>query len=149
MTPQQLFEKKIQKGASCWVWTASKNREGYGHFGFRGSTHLAHRVSWILYRGEIENNLCVLHHCDNPSCVNPGHLFLGTRLDNMRDCARKGRKNPQRGEESPCAKLTSKDVISIKQKRKAGMSTRKIAEDYGVSSSTISMITTGRNWRHI
>ena len=75
----------------CWVWTASKLDSGYGQFGIGGKLRYAHRQSWEMERGEIPGNLCVLHSCDNPSCVRPEHLFLGTRRENSSDYQRKGR----------------------------------------------------------
>lgn len=75
----------------CWIWTASTDDHGYGFFRFRRECWNASRVSWILHRGEIDNGACVLHKCDNPSCVNPGHLFLGTQIDNIRDMYTKDR----------------------------------------------------------
>lgn len=76
---------------ACWVWTASKLNSGYGQFGIGGKLRYAHRLSWEMERGEIPDNLCVLHSCDNPPCVRPEHLFLGTRRENSSDCQRKGR----------------------------------------------------------
>lgn len=94
----ERFESKFDKGDGCWVWKAHKNKNGYGQFGvmLEGRNgymvnRYAHRVSWMLYRGEIPEGLCVCHSCDNPSCVNPDHLFLGTRKDNTQDMINKGR----------------------------------------------------------
>ena len=75
----------------CWLWKVIYHPFGYGTFYHMGKTIGAHRMSWILFRGEIPQGLCVLHICDVPGCVNPHHLFLGTKLDNMRDCVAKGR----------------------------------------------------------
>lgn len=77
----------------CWEWTGSKLPTGYGHLKFDNIQTYAHRVSWSLCVGEIPDGLCVLHHCDNPCCVKPDHLFLGTMLDNMHDRDAKGRNN--------------------------------------------------------
>lgn len=89
------FWEKVAKSDGCWLWTGSRQRNGYGFLfaGTRKEPHpeRAHRVSWRIHFGEIPDGLWVLHKCDNPPCVNPEHLFLGTRTDNMRDCARKGR----------------------------------------------------------
>jgi len=76
----------------CMIWSGYKNKQGYGHLrGFDEKMILAHRFSYALHFGPFDSSLCVLHHCDNPSCVSPEHLFLGTRKDNMQDCSRKGR----------------------------------------------------------
>lgn len=93
LTIEERFWSKVNITdlLSCWEWTGFKNK-GYGQLEFRGKTQRAHRVVWMLIYGEIPDGLCVLHHCDNPSCCNPAHLFLGTMLDNNRDMIKKGRQ---------------------------------------------------------
>lgn len=80
-----------EPNSGCWLWTKALTKEGYGSLGFNRKINYAHRVSWILHRGEIPPGLCVLHHCDTRACVNPDHLFLGTYQDNFHDCRAKGR----------------------------------------------------------
>ena len=75
----------------CWEWTGNHNQYGYGIFYRKSGMRLTHRTSWYLYKGDIPENLLVLHACDNPSCVNPNHLFLGTHRDNQRDMVWKRR----------------------------------------------------------
>ena len=93
----ERFWCKVTRAIGCWTWAGSKTRQGYGCIGSGGKyapVVKAHRVSWELNRGPIPQGLCVLHHCDNPSCVNPNHLFLGTVRDNWNDAITKGRAVP-------------------------------------------------------
>jgi hypothetical protein len=110
----------------------------------------AHRVSWTLHNGAIPNGLHVLHHCDNPQCVNPAHLWLGTNADNMRDMIRKGRGNVAGGEDHGSAKLTEKQVIEIRERYAAGNITQhELGNEYGISKQTIGEIIRREIWKHI
>jgi hypothetical protein len=86
----KFYKSIVKLEVGCWEWQSFRNDQGYGNFKVLGET-LAHRVSYILHRGKIPENICVLHRCDNPSCVNPDHLFLGTWADNNKDRHKKGR----------------------------------------------------------
>lgn len=87
------FWRHVKKSDGCWLWTASKTALGYGQLGApeRSSNYLAHRLSYEINVGPIPDRMCVLHRCDTPACVNPAHLFLGTKRDNSRDMEAKGR----------------------------------------------------------
>lgn len=90
--PRRRFWRQVERGAGCWEWVGVRSKKGYGKFPLsRGDTRLAHRYAWELVRGPIPDNLCVLHHCDNPSCCRPDHLFVGSRADNNADMCAKGR----------------------------------------------------------
>jgi hypothetical protein len=92
--PVDRFWEKVDKSGDCWLWTGHRGCKGYGAAWAEGRHQAAHRVSWELAFGAIPDGLHVLHHCDNPPCVNPDHLWLGTNSDNQRDCVAKGRANP-------------------------------------------------------
>lgn len=151
------FWSKVDRRSEneCWIWRGYAQR--YGRIGFRGRLQLAHRVAFQLARGEIPNDLHVLHRCDNTKCCNPSHLFLGTHQDNMSDKAAKGRcshaparaPNPPKGEASPRAKLTEEDVRAIRELRISGLTHRSISERFGVSRSAITLILAGKKWRHV
>ena len=128
---------------------ASKNKDGYGRFLFDGKARLAHRVSALLAGiiSDISDGSVVCHSCDNPSCVNPDHLWRGSQADNMRDMERKGRG--KRGSQLPQSKLTEDDVRYIKMFLSAGAKQKVIAKNFGVSRSAIALIKTGKNWSHV
>ena len=94
-TLQEKFEQKVERipFSNCWIWKAWINEHGYGRMRVKNNLVLAHRVSWEIHKTSIPKGLCVLHHCDVPSCVNPDHLFLGTQKDNILDMFKKGRGN--------------------------------------------------------
>ncbi len=144
------FWSKVKKTKYCWVWTASKINGGYGSIqkGKSGEgTICAHRLSWIIHYGKIENNLWVLHRCDNRSCVRPDHLFLGTYRDNIEDMASKGRKPI--GSMCSYAKLNEKDVVIIRKLLNKKVNHLVIAMKFGVSRKAIYDIFSGKNWKHV
>ena len=144
----QRFWDKVRIGPrnECWEWLAYKQYKGYGIFGFNGNPKLAHRVSYQLSIGTIPEGMCICHHCDNPSCVNPAHLFLGTNADNTADRDAKGRHVALKGENNGRAKLTDADVLAI---RDSGLSQNEIAAEYGVSQTVVSNIKIRKSWKHI
>lgn len=134
-----LFEAKVDRTGgpdACHVWTGAVSRYGYGRVRRKGVTVLAHRFAWELAFGPIPDGLLVCHHCDNPPCVNPRHLFLGTVKDNAEDCVGKGRSCT--GERHPRHKLTPQLVSAIKRDHSAGGVThRELAARYGVSQPSV------------
>lgn len=165
------FWAKVDKSGDCWLWQSSVNPKGYGDFHAQKRTILAHRFAWIITRGPIPAGLYVCHHCDNPPCVNPDHLWVGTPADNQRDMALKGRsakgersgmrlhpeRNPNRlypgnsphGSKAHKAKLTEEDVLRIRELAGRGMPVNHIADMFPVSRRAIRAILDGKNWRHL
>ena len=141
----------VIKTETCWLWTG-KHHSGkwpYGQYYYKGKLRYAHRVSWELVCGDIPQGLCVLHHCDNPLCVNPAHLFLGNLEDNALDAVNKGRMFPvwnMKGEGSGNAKLTWKLVRSIRQRYASGETQAAIANSIGTDRSNVSCIVNMKTW---
>lgn len=146
------FWAKVSLMPGCWPWTACLTGPGYGAFWTGKKVVGAHRFSWMMSRGAIPDGLEVCHECDNRRCVNPSHLFLGTRADNMRDCARKGRTargNGLRGEAHPNAKLTTAIVVQIREMRGLGFTRAQVCEELGVKMHDVDNVTSGPGWSHI
>lgn len=144
------FWKKVNKTNHCWLWTGAKDHDQYGRFRVGDEMKAAHRISWELCYGGIPDNFHVLHRCDNPACVNPDHLFLGTHQDNMKDKQNKHRLPQQKGNSNNNAKLTEDQVKEIREKysdRKTPL--KEIALLYGVTRHTIGDILLGKLWKHI
>ena len=144
MKEEQRFWANVDKSDSCWNWTASLSKSGYGAFSNNGKYVRAHRYSWSLHNGKIPDGLCVLHRCDNRKCVNPDHLWLGTHDDNMRDRTLKGRQC--RGENHGRAKLTEVAARAILVSEEPY---RILSARYGVIADHIYKIRAGLRWAHI
>lgn len=162
---KRRFWEKVQKGSGCWEWTGGKNRpNGYGLISESGQRKRfkvkAHRLSYMLNVGSIPRGMHVLHKCDNPGCVRPDHLFLGTNDDNVRDREAKGRNSvPRRsgssgefqgsGERNGRAKLTEQQVREIRALKASGWTVARIAAESGIDHRRISDIVNRRRWRHL
>lgn len=144
------MQMKAGDADECWPWIAGKDRDGYGVFRgvYDGVMYgRATRYSWALHnRKQVPANMLVCHSCDNPSCVNPNHLFLGTDLDNMLDKIAKDRHNIPKGELNVRAVLTEKQAIAILADPRPYL---QIAADYGVSDGTINDIKNKYSWKHL
>lgn len=148
------FWSSVAKGAGCWEWQGAKlPRSGYGvaintKIERRYVTIYAHRMSYELHIGPIPSGLYVCHHCDNPACVRPDHLFLGTPQDNMRD--RDAKQRQSCGTRYPHAKLTDDIVRSMRKRYAAGeVNQRQLSVELGVSGPSISRTLAGKSWKHV
>lgn len=128
----------------CFIWMGGLTGRGYGKMTFEYKTLLAHRVAWELRHGPIADGLFVCHRCDEPSCVNPEHLFLGSAQHNSDDMVTKGRS--KRGVNNPRSKLTAHDIRHI---RRTDLRTKVLCDIYGVSDTAIKNIRAGRVWQHV
>ena len=144
------FFSNVQKTNSCWNWTGYKFSNEYGAIRYKGKIWRAHRLSWTLFNGDIPKRKLVLHTCDTPPCVNPGHLWIGTHQDNMTDRNEKRRQYIPNGEKNSQAKLKECQVKEIREMYKSGnLSQEKIGEIFNVSRALISMIIHRKKWAHI
>lgn len=152
LTQQQVanFKSKItvEEPLKCWEWNAGKNSDGYGVSYVVKRPYLAHRVAYFLAYGSFADRQRVCHSCDNPSCCNPKHLFLGSPADNSRDMVRKGRST--RGAKNAQTKLTAEQVLEIRQRYSVeSISQRLLASQYGISCSHVFSIIARLRWQHL
>jgi len=159
------FWSHVTKGNNndCWEWFGAHDHFGYGHLKILGKLVSSHRLSWVLHKGKIPLNMCVLHRCDNPKCINPDHLFLGTKKDNNLDKETKGRANhafgnrhgryvspwDSRGEKNSNAILTKKQVIMVREMAKKGYSIALLSRKLSVSEGCLRNIVKRRTWKHL
>lgn len=134
----------LREPGKCWEWIGTIDKNGYGKVQFLKTEYRAHRAMWQLTNGDIPGGLRVCHHCDNPTCCNPSHLFLGTDKDNHADCKAKGRN--VKGTKHGRSKLTEKDVLEI---RASSDTQTELARQYGVTQSQIWSICHHHTWRHV
>ena len=146
MRVDQFWNNHIERDNGCWEWQKGKNDRGYGEVSINGISLYVHRFAWELLNGEIPGGMCILHKCDNPSCINPDHLFIGTQLDNVRDMLSKGRASPppvHRGTKNNKAVLCEWKVRYI---RASDLSQRAIARMFGIGKTTVAHVQCGRTW---
>lgn len=147
---ERLF-RRVNKTETCWLWTGYTSRGGYGMIRVGEKMRTTHRVSWEIHHGPIpigegHHGTCVLHRCDNPPCVNPAHLFLGTAADNNRDREQKHRGNQPKGKANGWAKLTEAQVLDI---RNGGGTQKEAGQRHGISQAHVSKIRLGQMWGHL
>jgi len=145
---ENRFWERVNKTKTCWIFTGTLNGiMGYGTISREGIQTPAHRVSWEIHNGPIPFGMWVLHKCDNPPCVNPEHLYLGTVTENTNDKVNRGRLLV--GERVHNAKLTSGQVLSIRSRARSGESGSLIAKEFGMKRPYIRKVVTGERWKHL
>lgn len=150
-TVLEWLEGKYIKCPDCWIWIGAKNGKGYGSTWIGNKVALAHRAMFEVHNGPIPPGMLVCHRCDNPACINPEHLFLGTNSDNLQDSKRKGRQNLNRakGSSASKAKLTENQVLYAYNSVLKGKTMVSIAKELAVQKQTIHAIARRNTWCHI
>lgn len=154
MSINQFLEQKSmpEPNTGCWLWTGPTNYKGYGYGSFEGVRFSVHRMSYIIHKGTIPKGMLVCHNCDQRSCLNPEHLFIGTAQDNTDDMMRKGRHRmieSDLGEKNRFSKLKNDDVIEIRRLGKLGYKANTIAPIFNVTPRNINDILSGSTWKHL
>jgi len=145
--PERIFGRVERTPDGCWLYLGGRSSRGYGVVSVRGRAATAHRLAYLLRVGPIPPGLCVLHRCDTPRCINPEHLFLGTKGENNADRKRKGRNADRRGERNTQAKLTPEQVDDIRSLYTGGStSQRQLADRFGICQQQVSAIVRGVAW---
>lgn len=149
-TLQERFEKKFipEPMSGCWLWTGVvwDQKFGYGKITIKSKAYRAHRVAWMLYRGEIPKATHVLHKCDNNFCVNPDHLYLGDQRQNNLDRDNRGKHVALHGSENGNSKLTEEDICEIRTRSESSI---KLAPEFGIDAGTVRQIRRRETWKHV
>ena len=146
-----IWYRKINSLTGCWVWTGNKDKIGRGSMRIDGKTYRPHRIAAEIFLPNYVSWLQVNHKCDNPSCFNPDHLYMGTQQDNITDCVKRGRfkyHKPDTGENSNFAKLTEKQVLEIRS-RYPDETLEQLADAFGICKSNVSQIVRKITWKEI
>lgn len=143
----ERFEECFERSEGCWEWQRSTFGGGYGRFMVDRCLMPASKAAYLFYKGDVPDGMYVCHKCDNPKCVNPDHLFLGTPAENSKDMVEKDRQ--AKGENNGNSRLTETQVIQIRQLRRDGLSSRKIGTMFDVSTTTVLNIEHEKQWRHV
>lgn len=146
LSTTERFFKNVEKSDGCWAWTGAVIKYGYGTIMIKKKLWLAHRLSLVVHGIDLPKKMDVCHKCDNPNCVNPTHLFLGTHQDNMIDMVQKGRANRPFGAKHANHVLSDDNIREI---RSLNMPARAIAKMFNVSHPTILSIKNKKTWKHI
>ena len=153
-TIMERFLRSFSKteGDSCWLWLKRLDRDGYGQMTFHLDNDIimvkkAHRVAYEILVGEIPTGMCICHKCDNPSCVNPSHLFLGSQADNIRDMVNK--KRQMYGKQHWNVKLKPEDILEIKNLVASGLTNTEVAKKFNIAQQTVSAIKNNKSWIHL
>lgn len=150
-TVRRWFGKvKVAGADECWAWQGASKPSGYGNMRFEGAYFSAHRFSYAAFNGPIAEGQVVRHTCDNPACVNPNHLLVGTHKDNSADAVARGRaRGGCRGVKNTNSKLTPDKVRAIREQLSWGDKQKVVAERFGVTQGCISSINQGKTWKHV
>lgn len=153
--PDRVLEKfwkhvKIDSMTGCWQWTGGKNEFGYGIFCTDKRRIRTHRYCWELFKEPIPKGMCICHHCDNPSCINPDHMFIGTQAENMADMRKKhrGSTKPRPGTENPAAKLSEQQVRIIFSMN-GTVRAEEVAQVFNVKKTSVYNIWSRITWKHL